>query len=97
MSYINEKTLNGSVNEGFNNNIDEAMKKSTNKITNEILEKPINGSLDAIITLIKHLADSTDEFGRTEIQNALRETAYSMETPFQTTMRLSLDVGPPLK
>lgn len=46
----------------------------------------------AIKTLIQQLAQSTDQFGRAEINDALRELQYSLETPFDTVMRMSLDV-----
>ncbi|KAF7622083.1 putative O-methyltransferase [Aspergillus flavus] len=45
----------------------------------------------AIKTLIQQLAQSTDQFGRAEINDALRELQYSLETPFDTVMRMSLD------
>jgi hypothetical protein len=46
----------------------------------------------AIKTLIQQLAQSKDQFGRAEINDALRELQYSLETPFDTVMRMSLDV-----
>ena len=52
-------------------------------------------NLDQVISHIKELADATDEAGRAKIQNALRELQFSLETPYETMVRLSVDVSMP--
>lgn len=49
--------------------------------------------MNSIMAQIKELANSSDTFGRAEIQDTLRELQYSLETPFETVMRMSLDVS----
>lgn len=51
--------------------------------------------MDEAISHIKNVADATDEVGRTKIQNALRELQFSLETPYETMVRLSVDVSKP--
>ena len=48
--------------------------------------------INTALSLIQELAASADEFERAEIQHALRKIQYSLEAPFETVMRMSLDV-----
>jgi hypothetical protein len=49
--------------------------------------------MDEAISHIRKVADATDEAGRARIQNALRELQFSLETPYETMVRLSVDVS----
>ena len=44
--------------------------------------------MDALITQIKDLASTADEAGRKKLQDALRDVQYSLETPWDTALRL---------
>jgi hypothetical protein len=50
-------------------------------------------TMEDVIFHTKKLAHATDEAGRAKIQNALRELQFSLETPYETMVRLSVDVS----
>ena len=44
--------------------------------------------MDALLAQVKSLAGSADDAGRAKIQDALREAQYSLETPWDTMLRI---------
>ena len=50
-------------------------------------------TMEAAISHVRKVADASDEAGRARIQNALRELQCSLETPYETMVRLSVDVS----
>lgn len=49
--------------------------------------------MDEIVAQVKALAASSDDADRIKIQSGLRNLQRSLETPFETMMRLSGPVG----
>ena len=44
--------------------------------------------MDAILTQVKHLASTADEVSRAKLLLALRDAQFTLETPWDTMMRL---------
>jgi demethylsterigmatocystin 6-O-methyltransferase len=49
--------------------------------------------MEGLIAQIQELARETDDAGRVEIQDALRNLQYSLESPYETLLRISAQVG----
>lgn len=48
--------------------------------------------MEGLIVQIQELAHETGDAGRVEIQDSLRNLQYSLETPYETLLRISAQV-----
>lgn len=71
-----------------------ASKPATNGITKPIVNENAE-TVEDLISRIKTLAAKSDAVECTKIQDRLREAQYSLETPYETLLRLSAGVSDP--